>query len=66
MADKPAVAKSDVVVSLDDRMVSSRSLDSGERSQIAGRLRLTPAERLDYLMDVIAFEEVAHRSRRIG
>jgi hypothetical protein len=36
-----------------------------EKSQIAARLRLTAAERLAYLDDMIAFEEQARRARRV-
>jgi len=40
------------------------TLTADERSQIAARLRLTPSERLRYLEDMIAFEEMARRARR--
>lgn len=40
-------------------------LSADERSQIAGRLRLTPSERLRYLEDMIAFEEMSRRARRV-
>jgi hypothetical protein len=33
--------------------------------QIAERLRWTPKQRLDYLLDILAFEERAHRARRV-
>jgi hypothetical protein len=39
------------------------SLSEDERSQISARLRLTPADRLKYLMDMLAFEE---RARQIA
>jgi len=39
-------------------------MTADERSQIAARLRLTPSERLRYLEDMIAFEEMARRARR--
>jgi hypothetical protein len=42
-----------------------RRLSEDERSQIAARLRLTPSERLRYLEDMLAFEELAHRARRM-
>jgi hypothetical protein len=44
---------------------SEAQLSSDERSQIAARLRLTPAERLRYLIDIHAFEALARRARRI-
>jgi transcriptional regulator with XRE-family HTH domain len=34
-----------------------------ERDQIRERLRWTPKQRLDYLKDMLAFEERAHRAR---
>jgi hypothetical protein len=40
-------------------------LSSDEKSQIAARLRLAPAERLRYLEDMIEFEEQAKRARRV-
>jgi hypothetical protein len=40
-------------------------LTADERSQIAARLRLTPSERLRYLEDMIAFEDLARVARRI-
>jgi hypothetical protein len=38
-------------------------LDEADRRQIAERLRWTPKERLDYLLDMLVFEERAHRAR---
>lgn len=46
--------------------ISAGECDEGERSQISERLRLTPRERLDLLLDLLAFEERAHRARVIG
>lgn len=40
-------------------------LSGDERSQIAARLRLSPSERLRYLEDMIAFEELARHARRV-
>lgn len=40
-------------------------LGTDELSQIEARLRLTPSERLRYLEDMIAFEELASRARRL-
>jgi transcriptional regulator with XRE-family HTH domain len=37
-----------------------------DRAQIAERLRWTPAERLQYLRDMLAFEERAHRARPVA
>lgn len=42
------------------------ALSADERSQVAARLRLSPAERLRYLMDILAFEDLAGRARRVG
>lgn len=39
--------------------------EDGDRSQIVERLAWTPKERLDYLMDMLAFEERARRARRV-
>jgi hypothetical protein len=44
----------------------SSELTADERSQIAARLRLSPSERLRYLEDMIAFEELARRARRLS
>lgn len=38
--------------------------DDSDRAQIAERLAWTPKQRLQYLVDMIAFEERAHRARR--
>jgi hypothetical protein len=46
------------------RSSGQTTLTADERSQIAARLRLTPNERLRYLEDMIAFEEMARRARR--
>jgi len=40
-------------------------LTADERSQIAARIRLGPSERLRYLEDMIAFEELARHARRV-
>jgi len=40
-------------------------LTPDELSQIDARLRLTPSERLQYLEDMIAFEALARRARRL-
>jgi hypothetical protein len=42
----------------------SSGLSEDERSQIAERLRWSPMERLQYLLDMLAFEELARRARR--
>ena len=39
--------------------------DDSDREQILERLRWTPQERLNYLRDMVAFEERAHRARRL-
>ena len=40
-------------------------ISADESSQIAARLRLSPSERLRYLEDMIAFEELARHARRV-
>lgn len=42
----------------------SSGLSADERSQIAERLRWSPKERLQYLLDMLAFEDLARRARR--
>ena len=39
--------------------------DAEGRDQIRERLRWTPQQRLDYLLDMLAFEERARRARRV-
>jgi len=34
--------------------------------QVVERLSWTPMERLRYLLDMLAFEEKAHRAKRVG
>jgi hypothetical protein len=48
------------------RSVALSALSDDERSQVSARLRLSPAERLRYLLDILAFEDLARRARRIG
>lgn len=36
-----------------------------DRGQIVERLRWSPGDRLDYLLDMLAFEEQAHRARSV-
>jgi hypothetical protein len=55
-------SRSAVVLGVD---VDPSRLTPDERSQIAARLRLTPSERLRYLEDMIAFEELARHARRL-
>jgi hypothetical protein len=38
--------------------------DPVDLDQVVERLRWTPKQRLDYLLDMLAFEERAHRARR--
>jgi hypothetical protein len=45
--------------------VDPAPLSADESSQIAARLRLTPSERLRYLEDMLAFEALAARARRL-
>ncbi|MEO6194916.1 MAG: hypothetical protein ABIS20_18020 [Thermoanaerobaculia bacterium] len=37
-----------------------------DRDQIAERLSWTPKQRLEYLVDMVAFEERAHGARRLA
>jgi uncharacterized protein (DUF433 family) len=37
-----------------------------DRSQIVQRLRMTPKQRLNHLVEMVAFQERAHRARRVG
>jgi len=48
-----------------DAEADPHRLSADERTQIAARLRLAPSERLRYLEDMIAFEELARRARRV-
>jgi hypothetical protein len=48
-----------------DEIDEGSVLSPDERSQIAARLRLTPAERLRYLMDMLTFERLARHARRV-
>ncbi|HSF16970.1 MAG TPA: hypothetical protein VLK65_15580 [Vicinamibacteria bacterium] len=53
----------------DSRVADGRDLhpapepDEADRIQIAERLHWTPKERLQYLLDMLAFEERARRAR---
>lgn len=49
-----------------DRDDPSSSSEDSDRVQIVERLAWTPKQRLDYLVDMIAFEERAHQARRLG
>ncbi len=39
--------------------------DESDRSQIVERLHWAPKQRLDYLVDMIAFEDRARRARKL-
>jgi len=41
------------------------ALDPSESSQIAARLRMSPSQRLRYLLNMLAFEALARRARRM-
>ena len=41
-------------------------VDHADDDQIVERLRWTPKQRLDYLLDMLAFEERARRARRVS
>ena len=47
-------------------MIRPPSSEDSDRVQIVERLAWTPKQRLDYLVDMIAFEERAHQARRLG
>ena len=40
-------------------------LDESDRSQLVERLHWNPKQRLDYLLDMIAFEDRARRARKL-
>jgi proline racemase len=46
------------------RIVLGSASDS-DRDQLLERLHWTPKQRLDYLLDMLAFEDRAHRARRV-
>jgi hypothetical protein len=52
-------------ISADDKRErdAAELLDEGERSQISEHLDMTPRERLDRLLDLLAFEARARRAR---
>ena len=54
-----------VDANIDDREPRP-AIDAGDRSQIAGRLRLSPIERLRYLLDMLAFEELARHAHVVN
>jgi hypothetical protein len=41
-------------------------VDHDDNDQIVERLRWTPKQRLDYLLDMLAFEERAQQARRVS
>jgi len=45
---------------------ASGTVDRGDDDQIRARLTWTPKQRLDYLLDMLAFEERAHGARRLS
>jgi len=48
-----------------DELGGAESFKDVEIDQIVERLAWTPRERLDFLLDMLGFEERAHRARRI-
>ena len=66
-AVSPTVATLDRIVGACGLMLSAALLPASEldASQIAERLRWTPQERLDYLLEMLDFEERAHSARRL-
>ena len=53
------------LVAMVDEFAGADGFEGVEIDQIVERLAWTPRERLDYLLDMLAFEERAHRARRI-
>ena len=53
------------LVAMVDEFAGADGFEDVEIDQIVERLAWTPRERLDYLLDMLAFEERAHRGRRI-
>jgi len=53
------------LVAMVDEFAGADGFEDVEIDQIVERLAWTPRERLDYLLDMLAFEERAHRARRI-
>ena len=53
------------LVAMVDELAGADGFEDVEIDQIVERLAWTPRERLDYLLDMLAFEERAHRARRI-
>jgi hypothetical protein len=49
----------------DPKRAVSNALSADERSQVAARLRLSPAERLRYLVDMLRFEALAQHAHRV-
>jgi hypothetical protein len=41
-------------------------VDDSDIDQIRERLSWSPKQRLDYLLDMLAFEDRAHRARRLS
>ena len=48
-----------------DELAGADGFEDVEIDQIVERLAWTPRERLDYLLDMLAFAERAYRARRI-
>ena len=49
-----------------NELTTEDPVDADTRSQMVERLRWTPAQRLAYLRQQIAFERRAQRARRLG
>jgi hypothetical protein len=60
----PSTSDAEILRSL-ARRAEPDPTDAADRDQIAERLGWTPKQRLVYLVDMVAFEERAHRARRI-
>ena len=54
-----------MVQSMDDELDAAESSEGVEIDQIVERLGWTPRQRLRYLLDMLAFEERAHRARPV-
>jgi hypothetical protein len=53
-------------IQADPAGTATRGAEGSDVDQIAERLSWTPAERLRYLVDMLDFEERAHRARPVS
>ncbi len=59
-ADRPSIGRRDWALTAEDPLPHA---EDDDRAQIVERLQWTPKQRLDYLLDMLAFEE---RARKIN